>query len=81
MTITTSVADTAAMASDDTTSRRPRRAKAGPAGVDAALVDQLVAQARERGLQLSGEGGLLQQLTKRRAGVGAGRGDHRPPRL
>ena len=64
MTITTSVADTAAMASDDTTSRRPRRAKAAPAGVDAALVDQLVAQARERGLQLSGEGGLLQQLTK-----------------
>jgi transposase-like protein len=32
--------------------------------VDAALVGQLVAQARERGLQLSGEGGLLQQLTK-----------------
>jgi transposase-like protein len=32
--------------------------------VDAALVGQFVAQAREQGLQLSGEGGLLQQLTK-----------------
>src|SRR5919205_3399244 len=65
MTIATSVADTAAMASDDTTSKRPRRARAAtPAGVDPALVNQLVAQAREQGLQLSGEGGLLQQLTK-----------------
>src|SRR5919112_1376429 len=35
-----------------------------PAGVDAELVGELVAQAREHGLQLSGEGGLLQQLTK-----------------
>jgi transposase-like protein len=32
--------------------------------VDAELVGRLVAQAREQGLQLSGEGGLLQQLTK-----------------
>jgi transposase-like protein len=65
MTITTSVADTAAMASDDTMSKRPRRrAATTPAGVDPALVSQLVAQAREQGLQLSGEGGLLQQLTK-----------------
>jgi putative transposase len=64
MTITTSAADTAAMASDETTSRRPRRAGTAPAGVDPALVNQLVAQAREQGLQLSGEGGLLQQLTK-----------------
>lgn len=64
MTITTSVADTAAMISDDTTSKRPRRARTTPAGVDPALVNQLVDQAREQGLQLSGEGGLLQQLTK-----------------
>jgi transposase-like protein len=65
MTITTSVADTAAMASDDTMSKRPRRrAATTPAGVDPALVNQLVAQAREQGLQLCGEGGLLQQLTK-----------------
>jgi transposase-like protein len=34
-------------------------------GVDAQLVAQLVAQARTAGLQLTGEGGLLQQLTKR----------------
>ncbi|WP_189114699.1 IS256 family transposase [Pilimelia terevasa] len=34
------------------------------AGVDTAAVKQLVAQARQQGLQLSGEGGLLQQLTK-----------------
>jgi putative transposase len=64
MTITTSAADTAAVSTDETTSKRPRRARTTPAGVDAALVDQLVAQAREQGLQLSGEGGLLQQLTK-----------------
>ena len=65
MTITTSAADTAAVSTDDSTSKRPRRARTMPAaGADAALVDQLVAQARERGLQLSGEGGLLQQLTK-----------------
>ena len=34
-------------------------------GVDAALVGQLVEHARAAGLQLTGEGGLLQQLTKR----------------
>jgi transposase-like protein len=34
-------------------------------GVDAELVAQLVEQARTAGLQLTGEGGLLQQLTKR----------------
>ncbi|WP_346540087.1 transposase [Micromonospora sp. DPT] len=38
----------------------------GPAeGVDADLVAQLVEQARAAGLQLTGDGGLLQQLTKR----------------
>jgi putative transposase len=35
------------------------------AGVDAELIGQLVGQARTAGLQLTGEGGLLQQLTKR----------------
>ncbi len=35
------------------------------AGVDQELVGRLVAQAREHGLDLTGEGGLLQQLTKR----------------
>lgn len=45
-------------------------AKRGPArpggdGVDDQLVAQAVEQARAAGLQLTGEGGLLQQLTKR----------------
>ncbi len=35
------------------------------AGVDQELVGRLVTQAREQGLELTGEGGLLQQLTKR----------------
>lgn len=44
-----------------------KRKPAQPAvdGVDAQLVAQLVEQARTAGLQLTGEGGLLQQLTKR----------------
>src|SRR3954470_3439292 len=33
--------------------------------VDEQLIDRLAARAREGGLQLAGEGGLLQQLTKR----------------
>jgi hypothetical protein len=50
-------------------SRPTMVAKSGKAvqGGDAAddLIGQLVAQAREKGLDLVGEGGLLQQLTKR----------------
>jgi len=44
-----------------------KREPARPAvdGVDSDLVDQLVEQARTAGLQLTGDGGLLQQLTKR----------------
>jgi transposase-like protein len=34
------------------------------ATVEQKLIDQLVEQARSKGLQLTGEGGLLQQLTK-----------------
>ncbi|MGQ4365457.1 hypothetical protein [Streptomyces sp. SAS_272] len=34
------------------------------AAVEQKLIEQLVAQARSKGLQLTGEGGLLQQLTK-----------------
>lgn len=49
------VADTAAVA---------RRKDAKTSVVDAELVGKLVEQARAGGLQLSGEGGLLQQLTK-----------------
>ena len=63
MTLTTAAADTAAVPTDET-NERPRRSKSTAASVDAELVGRLVAQAREQGLQLSGEGGLLQQLTK-----------------
>ncbi|MFE3003132.1 IS256 family transposase, partial [Nocardia sp. NPDC059246] len=53
--MTVVVADTDAVA-------RPRKPKT--TAVDTELVDQLVAQARASGLQLTGEGGLLGQLTK-----------------
>src|SRR3954465_585511 len=43
--------------------RKPARPE--DSGVDAELVARLVEQARTAGLQLTGEGGLLQQLTKR----------------
>ena len=46
MTMTTAAADTAEVPEDET-SKAPRRSKATLAGVDAELVDQLVAQARE----------------------------------
>ncbi|WP_432644251.1 IS256 family transposase [Nocardia cyriacigeorgica] len=49
------MADTAAVA---------RRKEAKTSAVDAELVGKLVEQARASGLQLSGEGGLLAQLTK-----------------
>ena len=51
---TVDVADTAAVA----------KRKDAKTAVDAELVGQLVAQARASGLQLTGEGGLLGQLTK-----------------
>lgn len=35
------------------------------AGVDDRFVEELVSRAQDEGLQLTGEGGLLQQLTKR----------------
>lgn len=57
MTITTDAVDTAAVSGDEK-AKRPRT-KTTPGGVDPALVSQLVTQAREQGLQLSGEGGLL----------------------
>ncbi|MFF0794568.1 transposase, partial [Streptomyces spiralis] len=41
------------------------RAEEPAAGVDDELVAQLVARAQADGLRLTGEGGLLQQLTKR----------------
>lgn len=41
-----------------------RSAPAGPDAVDEQLVGQLVEQARANGLRLTGEGGLLQRLTK-----------------
>src|SRR5947207_10274110 len=48
---------------DAVAKREPARPEEN--GVDAELVDQLVERARTAGLQLTGEGGLLQQLTKR----------------
>lgn len=48
---------------DDMAKDRP--AAAGKDGVDTQLIRQLVEQARAAGLQLTGEGGLLGQLTKR----------------
>src|SRR3954468_6136771 len=45
-------------------SGKPVKSKnARQSGTD--LIDQLVAQTRAQGLELTGEGGLLQQLTKR----------------
>jgi putative transposase len=61
MTIMMPAADTAAVAEE--TTKRPRKQKPA-AAVDKALVSQLVTQAREQGLQLTGDGGLLQQLTR-----------------
>ena len=47
------------------TSAVPKKNNLASGGVDAELVARLVEQARAAGLQLTGEGGLLQQLTKR----------------
>jgi hypothetical protein len=59
MTMTTDAVDTAAVA------KKKQQEPGLPGGVSAELVGQLVEQARTSGLQLTGEGGLLQQLTKR----------------
>jgi hypothetical protein len=56
--VTTADVDTGVVTSADLP---PAQADA----VDEQLVGQLVEQARANGLQLTGEGGLLQQLTKR----------------
>jgi transposase-like protein len=58
MTDITTAVDTAAVAKSD-------RAEQPTDGVDAELIGRLVEQARAAGLQLTGDGGLLQQLTKR----------------
>lgn len=58
MTVMTDAVDTSAVAKKKTSGSTPE-------GVDAELVGRLVEQARAAGLQLTGEGGLLQQLTKR----------------
>jgi transposase-like protein len=50
----------------DTSAVATKGPAGGPAdGVDTELVGRLVEQARAAGLQLTGDGGLLQQLTKR----------------
>ncbi|MGW7328689.1 transposase [Streptomyces sp. NPDC054840] len=56
---------------------QPQSAKA----VDDRLIDELVSRAQAKGLQLTGEGGLLQQLTKRLLESALEGRDHRPPRL
>lgn len=50
---------------DTPTVAKKKTTRATPEGVDAELVGRLVEQARAAGLQLTGEDGLLQQLTKR----------------
>lgn len=67
--------DTAAVAKKNGPARRPVD------GVDAELVDRLVHQAQAAGLRLTGDGGLLQQLTKRVLESRARRRDHRSSRL
>ncbi len=44
---------------------KPSEAGAASAAVDDRFLNELVARAQADGLQLTGEGGLLQQLTKR----------------
>ena len=43
---------------------RPRRDKDEPRLIDPDLVDQLIADAREQGVDVAGEGGLFAQLAK-----------------
>jgi putative transposase len=50
---------------DETEGTTPAAAKAGLDGLDEQLVNQLVDRAKAGGLQLTGEGGVLQQLTKK----------------
>src|SRR3954465_3478441 len=54
----------ASMSSEHQTEPETTDAESG-GPVDQRLVDELVPRARAEGLQLTGEGGLLQQLTKR----------------
>nr|WP_199812372.1 transposase [Streptomyces bikiniensis] len=55
------------MTSENVTEDEPvETAESQPARVvDDRLIDELVSRAQAEGLQLTGEGGLLQQLTKR----------------
>jgi putative transposase len=53
------------LSSDDASATPASRGPDGLDAVDEQLLDRLVGQARAGGLQLTGEGGLLAQLTKR----------------
>src|SRR3954462_12866389 len=56
----------ASMTSDNVTEVEPGEpSEASAKSVDDQLIDELVGRAQAEGLQLTGEGGLLQQLTKR----------------
>jgi hypothetical protein len=48
--------------------------------VDDQLIDELMGRAQAEGLRLTGEGGLLPQLTKRLLESALERRCHRPPR-
>src|SRR6185312_1110876 len=50
---------------DDTEDTTPAAPTAGLDGLDQQLIDQLVDRAKAGGLQLTGEGGVLQQLTRK----------------
>ena len=50
---------------DDVPAKRVEQAPAGPAMDEQGVAEQLVAQAREKGIELVGPNGLLSQLTKR----------------
>lgn len=50
---------------DDTEDTTPAAPTAGLDGLDEQLISQLIDRAKSGGLQLTGEGGVLQQLTKR----------------
>lgn len=43
---------------------RPRRDRDEPRLIDEALADRLIEQARDQGVELLGDGGLLKQMTK-----------------
>ena len=56
---------------------RPRREPEGPQFLDPEQAEALIEQAREQGVELLGEGGLLRQMTKAVLERASGRGADR----